>query len=53
MAMTVPLAGGPGNRPGQVLVVVAGGGEDCPLLSGDVYLVPVRLVQASMGMMMS
>ena len=47
------LDGGRGDRPGQVLGVVAGNGKDGPLLSGDVYLVPVRLMEASMGMMMS
>ena len=36
MAMAVPLGGGQSNRPGQVLLVVTGGGEDFPLLSGDV-----------------
>ena len=35
------------------LGVVAGGGEDCPLLSGGVYLVPDRLVESLMGMMLS
>ena len=40
MAVTVPQGGGHCNRPGQVLGVVAGGGEDCPLLSGDVLSRP-------------
>ena len=40
MAMAVLVGGGHGNRPGQVLGVVAGGGEDCPFLSGDVLSHP-------------
>ena len=34
--VAVPLEGGHGNHPGLVLGVVAGGGEDGPLLSGNV-----------------
>ena len=36
--MVHPLDGGHGDHPGQVLYVVGGGGEDDPLLSGDVGL---------------
>ena len=36
-SVIVPLDGGHGDHPGQVLGVVAGGGEDDPLLSGDVF----------------
>ena len=34
--VVVPLNGGHGDPPGQVASVVAGGGKDDPLLSGDV-----------------
>ena len=37
-SIVVPLDGGQGDRPGQVLGMVAGSGEDDPLLSGDVLL---------------
>ena len=36
-SIVVLLGGGHGNRRGQVLGVVAGGGEDCPLFSGVFY----------------
>ena len=35
MAMAVPLGGGHSNRPGQVLGIVTGSGENYPLLSDD------------------
>ena len=50
-SVTAPLDES-GDRPRQVLGVVAGGGKDCPLLSGDFYLVPLCLVEALIGMMM-
>ena len=34
--VAVPLEGGHGDHPSLVLGIVAGGGEDGPLLSGDV-----------------
>ena len=39
------LGGGHGDRPSQVLGVVAGCGEDDPLLSGDVlvYISPTQV----------
>ena len=42
----VPLDGGHGNYPVQVLGMVAGGGEDDALLSGDVlvYISPTPVV---------
>ena len=51
----VTLGGGHADRPVQVLGVVAGGGEDDPLLSGPrLYLShPSRLPAASMKMTMT
>jgi hypothetical protein len=46
VSVVVPLDGGHGNYPVQVLGMVAGGGEDDPLLSGDVlvYISPTPVV---------
>ena len=35
--VVIPLDEGEGNRLSQVLSIAAGGGEDGPLLSGDVF----------------
>ena len=35
-SVVAPQDGGHGNRPSEVLGIVAGGGKDGPLLSGDV-----------------
>ena len=45
-SVVVPLDGGHGDRPGQVLGVVAGGSEYDPLLSGyvPVYISPTPVV---------
>ena len=44
--VVIPLDGGHSDQLGQVLGVVAGGGEDDPLLSGDVlvYISPTPVV---------
>ena len=49
-SIIVPLDGGHGDRPGQVPDLVAGGGEDDPLLKGDSLFLslPSRLAAAFM-----